>query len=69
MRCLPSPRHDAGVAFVDLVLRVTSTDTSIRGTATRSDRPTEAFVGWLELTAVLARLLAADDEEEAEHDA
>jgi hypothetical protein len=45
--------------FVDLALHVARSDAGIHGTVARPDAPPESFSGWLELTATVARVLAA----------
>jgi hypothetical protein len=49
-------------AFIDLTLHVARTEAGIHGTVASPDRPAEPFSGWLELTAVVARVLADDDQ-------
>jgi len=45
--------------FVDLALHIARTDVGIYGTVARPDGTPEPFAGWLELTATVARALAA----------
>jgi hypothetical protein len=44
--------------FVDIQLRVFPSGVGITGTVGRADLQPEPFAGWLELTAVVARILS-----------